>query len=102
MTFRVTGGFGSRSSTDKTGETADITALLIGLIPSENIETVDWEGDEFYNYPHIYCFFSHRKEPYEHLGYYTETTPSHGLPFYTEVAPYDMVRRLSKKLGIVM
>ena len=90
-----------RRTNYKAGETGDIKVVLIGLIPFENIENVDWDGDNFYNYPHIYCFFSFRKEPYEHVGYYTQTTPLHGLPFYTEVASYDSVRRLSKKLGIV-
>jgi hypothetical protein len=90
-----------RRANYEAGETGDINVLLIGLIPYENIENVDWDGDEYYNYPHIYCFFSYRKEPYEHLGYYTQTRPLHGLPFYTEVASYDSVRRLGKKLGIV-
>jgi hypothetical protein len=45
--------------------------LLAGRIPFENIEDVDWDGDEYYNYPHIYCHFSNRKSPYESVGYYT-------------------------------
>src|SRR3984893_17845642 len=49
------------------GETGDITVLLIGSIPFENIDNFDWDGDEFYRYQHIYCFFSYRKEPYQHI-----------------------------------
>lgn len=90
-----------RNTNYKVRESGDIKVLLLGLIPFENIDNVDWEGDEFYDYPHIYCFFSFRKEPYEHIGYYTEKTPPNGLPFYTEVAQYSDVRRLSKKRGIV-
>jgi hypothetical protein len=46
-------------------------------------------------------FFDRKKEPYEHTTFYTEKMLfSGGLPFCTEIAPYDAVRRLSKKLGI--
>jgi hypothetical protein len=90
-----------RNTDYKAGETGDIKVLLIGLIPFENIDNVDWDGDEYYGYPHIYCLFSFRKEPYEHIGYYKQTAPPDGLPFYTEVAKYNDVRRLSKKRGIV-
>ena len=48
-----------RRTNYKAGEKGDIKALLIGLIPFEDIENIDWEGDEYYDYPHIYCYFSH-------------------------------------------
>src|ERR1700722_11067353 len=84
---------GSLRRTDyDAGEKGDINVMLIGSIPFENIENVDWDGDEYYRYPHIYCFFSHRKQPYQHIGYYTQTMPvGGGLPFYTEVATYESV-----------
>lgn len=81
-------------------EETEINALLIGYIPFENIETVDWGGDEYYGYPHIYCHFNtKRKEPYEKLAY-CEKKFLHEIPFYSEVADYDSVRKLSKRLGI--
>jgi hypothetical protein len=79
----------------------DQNFALIGSIPYENIEEVDWEGDGYYGYPHIYCFFSHQKEPYEHVGFYTQTKQPDMPPFYSEVASFDQVRRLSKKLGVI-
>jgi hypothetical protein len=87
-----------RRTNYKTDEKADL--LLIGLISFENIENIDWDGDEHYGYPHIYCYFSHHREPYERVAYFTETVPSHGIPFYTEVEAYESVRKLSKKLAI--
>ena len=68
------------------GETGDIKVLLIGSIRYEDIDNVDWDGDEYYPYPHIYCYFTHKKEPYEHVAFYSETTPPDRPPFYTEVA----------------
>jgi hypothetical protein len=89
-----------RRTNYKAEEKADLNALLIGLIRFEDIDNIDWEGDEYYSYPHIYCYFSHRREPYERVGYFTETTPPHGIPFYTEIESHQSVRKLSKKLGI--
>jgi hypothetical protein len=84
------------------GEKGDIKVLLIGSIPYESIDNVDWNGDEYYSDPHVYCFFAFKKELYEHTGFYEQHTPlsGNGLPFYTETAPYDQVRRLSRRLGI--
>ena len=85
----------------KSGETADVTAVLIGHIPFENIEAVDWDGDEYYGYPHIYCHFNARKkEPYERLAFCVEKCNPDGRPFYTEIAAYSQVRRLSRALRI--
>jgi len=83
------------------GEQGDINVLMKSGIPYENIDNVDWNGDEFYGLPHIYCFFDRKKEPYEYTAFYAEQTcSSGGLPYYTEIASYDSVHRLSKKLGI--
>jgi hypothetical protein len=84
-----------------TAEESDgVTLLRIGSIPYENIESVDWGGDGYYGFPHIYCFFSFKGEPYEHVGFYSETKSPDMPPFYAEVASYEGVRRLSKKLGV--
>jgi hypothetical protein len=52
--------------------------------------------------PHIYCFFAHKKEPYEHLGLYTKTAPlpPDELPIYHEVASYKEVCKFSRKLKL--
>lgn len=82
------------------GEKGDVKVIFIGRIPFENIEAVNWEGDEYYGFPHIYCHFdANRKEPYESLAF-CEQKHLHEVPFYTEIAPYENVRKLSKSLGI--
>ena len=83
------------------GEQGDIKVLMISGIPYESIENVDWHGDQYYDYPHIYCYFDRKKQPYERTAFYTETKSSIGnRPFYTEIASYDEVRKRSRKLGI--
>jgi hypothetical protein len=37
------------------GETGDLTCGLVGYVPYEQIEHIDWEGDEFYGMPVLYC-----------------------------------------------
>lgn len=69
-------------------ESGGRTAMLIGRIPYEFIEAIDWDGDEYYGLPIIYCHFDSRsKEPYESLAY-CEENHLNGFPFYTEIAPY--------------
>jgi hypothetical protein len=61
--------------------------VLVGYVPFENIESVDWHGDEYYGFPHLYCYFdARRKEPYEKLAF-CEKKEMNGIPFYTEVTP---------------
>lgn len=82
-----------------TGERGELEVVLLGSIPYDHIESVDWDGDEYYGFPHIYCSFAHKKEPYEHLGLYTKTVPlpPDGLPIYHEVASFKEVCKFSKK-----
>jgi hypothetical protein len=80
------------------GEDHDINASLIGLIPFERIVSIDWEGDEYYRCPHIYChFISESKEPYEELIFCQKRVTGQFVD-YPEVAKHNDVRKLSKKL----
>jgi hypothetical protein len=95
------GSVGWRYLDHEANEAGDIKAYLIGKVPYDRIEHVDWEGDEYYNYPHIYCHFDFKGEPYEELVFCQERERPHGLPpFYMEVAPYKQVRELSRSTGL--
>jgi hypothetical protein len=73
-------------------EKSDETFLLIGKIPFEYIENVDWHGDEYYGYPHIYCWFNSKsKEPYEQIVFCRRQL-NNGYPFYTDIAKYADVK----------
>ncbi len=94
------GAKGWRYTNHKAGEKDGTKAILIGFVPYENIESVDWDGDEFYNKPHLYCHFdAGRGEPYENLAF-CEKQELNGYDYYTEIADFEPVRKLSKKLGI--
>lgn len=81
----------------KNKEEGDLNAYLVGLIPFENIVNIDWDGDEYYSCPHIYCHFSSkRKEPYEEL-IFCEKRWLDKLVYYSEIAKYDQVIKFSKE-----
>jgi hypothetical protein len=86
----------------KAGEKGDLKVMLISSIPYENIEHVDWDGDEYYGYPHIYCWFNNKKVPYEHTGIYVKNEPivAGALPYFTDVADLQDVRKRSKQHGM--
>lgn len=44
-------------------------AEILGCIPFENIIEYDIDGDEYYNYPHLFCDFVNVSDPYEKLVY---------------------------------
>jgi hypothetical protein len=78
-----------------------LKVLQIGMIPFENIEDVDFEGDEYYNYPHIYCHFATKGEPYERVAYFTQNQLfEDSLPYHTEVVEAKAVRKTSRRLGV--
>jgi hypothetical protein len=93
---------GWRYTDYKGGERGDLKVILISSIPYENIEQVDWDGDEYYGYPHIYCWFNNKKVPYEHTAIYVRHEPivEGAVPWFEEVADIEDVRRRSKKHGL--
>lgn len=80
-------------------ETETITAYLIGYVRYDDIEHVDWNGDEYYNYPHIYCHFAQRGQPYEKLAFCERKSIHPKHYFFSEIAPYEEVKLTSQKYG---
>lgn len=75
------------------------TAYLIGYIPYESIVSVNWDGDEYYNVPHIFCHFEYGGQPYERLVYCERHETSYGHEFYSELEALESVRLTSEKFG---
>jgi hypothetical protein len=99
--LKKTGENGTWRYIDYRNETGDVKAVLAGKVPFENIEAVDWHGDEYYPYPHIYChFIAKRKQPYEKVSYYRAVSDSLGRPHYTEIATPEDVREVSKNFAL--
>ena len=44
-----------------------VNALVVGRIAYETIVQVDWAGDEYYSFPHLYCQFNKSKMPYDEI-----------------------------------
>ena len=98
--FRVHDPFGIDKYADNIDEKA-IKVLLLGMIPFENIESVDWGGDEYYYFPHIYCHFRNKGEPYERVAFFEEGQLfPESLPFYTELAETKEVKNASLRAGV--
>lgn len=74
-----------------------VNLTLTGFIPYENIELIDWDGDQYYSYPHLYCYFDFKGEPYERLAYCQKRNLDEHV-YYTEIAEYHSVLKLTKKL----
>jgi len=81
----------------KNKEEGDLNAYIVGLIPFEYIANIDWNGDEYYSCPHIYCHFSSKKgEPYEEI-IFCEKRWSDKLVYYHEIAKYEQVAKFTKE-----
>lgn len=75
------------------------TGYLIGFIPYDEIDHVDLTGDEYYSYPHIYCNFAFKGQPYERLSFCERKELSPGNDFYTELESVERVKLTSEKFG---
>jgi hypothetical protein len=73
--------------------------VLLGRIPHEHIDSVDWKGNEYYGFPHIYCFFANKSSRMNSRPSIPNSADSHTrLAIYNEVASYEEVRNFSKKI----
>jgi hypothetical protein len=58
-------------------EEADLKGYVVGRIPFDWIAQVDWDGDEYYAGPHIYCrFIGKQRQPYEEILVYYKAKDS--------------------------
>lgn len=95
------GGLGWRYRDKNDREEVSVRAVLIGKMPYEFVESVNWKGDHYYIYPHIYCWFDARKrQPYEEIVYALEKKGLSTRPYYIDIASAQSVRRLSKKMKV--
>jgi hypothetical protein len=73
-------------------------AFEVGRIPYDVVREVDWSGDDYYRFPHVYCEFNRRfgKEPYEEIVF-CRRNKGVERDWFTDLAEYESVRKLSKK-----
>ncbi len=67
---------------------------LLGKIPYDRIEEVNWQGDEWNNYdPQVFCRFdSKSKEPYDEIAYCERIEREDLWPYYSEVVRLQDMR----------
>lgn len=98
----ITGGY--RLANYAAGETGELTAALIGYVPYEQIVHIDWDGDEFYGFPVLFCYFdADDRTPYERVAYCYERTITHpegDRDYYIDIADAHDLRRRSRRVGV--
>jgi len=81
------------------GEKADLSASLMADVPYDSIEAVNMEGDKYYHYPHIYCYFDFNGEPYERKWFAQQIDMPHGHPYFKQIASREDVVRNNPQEG---
>lgn len=74
-------------------EESDRTALLVANVPYDSIAEVNLDGDEYYNFPHIYCHFDFNGQPYESMWFAERKQITETHPYFEKIADYDDVVR---------
>jgi hypothetical protein len=65
-------------------------AYPVGQIPFDQIEYINWQGDEYYECPHIYCrFTAFRGQPYESIPFFAKGAESEHLFEVEGFRPWD-------------
>jgi hypothetical protein len=81
-------------------ERGNTKLMFTGFVLFENIECVDWDGDQYYSYPHIYCYFDGKnKHPCERLSFCERRTLDEHT-YFTEIIPFEEVRLETERRGI--
>ncbi|MGF6860438.1 hypothetical protein ABIE69_000998 [Rhodobacteraceae bacterium MBR-64] len=83
------------------GNDPGIKVILAGRIPYHLIQSVDFEGDEYYGFPHIFCHFSMKGEPYESVEFHeNRQIEDFSKPYFVQIGEYKKVRKESLKAGV--
>ncbi|WP_077343060.1 hypothetical protein [Pseudocolwellia agarivorans] len=83
------------------GEDGDLKVWMVGEIPFESIESINWSGDGYYGQPHIYCHFEHDQgEPYERIVFCEERELQPGMRYFSEIADFKDVYKNSSEIGL--
>lgn len=80
-------------------EKATVIAYLVGYVRYEDTASVDWEGDEYYSFPRIFCHFRRGGEPYERLAYCEKRDLGNGRFYFAELENEKDVQQTSLKFG---
>lgn len=83
----------------ETEKDQSVNAYLVGYIRYEDIASVDWKGDEYYSFPHIFCHFRRSGEPYERLAYCEKRDLGNGRFYFSELEGEKSVYQTSLKFG---
>lgn len=77
------------------GQRETTTAVLTGYVRYENIQHVNWDGDEYYGFPHIYCHFDEKgKTPYEKILFCERRVlEPEGIEYYVELDSLEDVKK---------
>ncbi|MBU3029874.1 hypothetical protein [Paracoccus marinaquae] len=83
------------------GNDLGIKVILAGRIPYHQIQSVDFGGDEYYTFPHIFCHFSLRGQPYESVEFYEQRQlEDFDKPYFVQIGKYRNIRKESTNAGI--
>jgi len=83
------------------GEKGDERVFLIGEIPFTNIVSVNFDGDEYDYFPHVFCHFCESNgEPYERLIVCKEIEMGQGHKYYSEIETFESMKKNSEKYGV--
>lgn len=86
---------------DEQDGSATIKVVLAAIIPYYLIEQIEIEGDEYYRFPHIYCHFKLKKQPYKSIQFYEERqADGSSKPYFVQFGEFKKIAKLSKKAGI--
>lgn len=86
---------GNWQFTDHKETEEKVLAYPVGRIPFDLIEHVDWDGDEYYRFPHMYCRFKDG-QPYESIPFFVK----HGDSEYWYQSEVEGFRPWDKKRGL--
>jgi hypothetical protein len=86
---------------DEHDDPTTIKVVLAAIIPYYLIEEIEIDGDEYYRFPHVYCHFSLKKQPYKSIEFYEERqAEGFPKPYFVQVGEFKKIAKLSRKAGI--